>query len=499
MASNPRIDDLRKRLEKEPNSRLFAQLAEELRKDGEFEEAIRIARAGLARHPAYPSARMTLGRALFDTGDLAAARQELESVLEGAPDNILASRLLAECLEGLGDLEGALGRYRATLALSPGDKQLTARVGDLEGRMQAVARPSPPPSAAAAPAQAPIPVATVDEPMELETSEERPPPAAQPAPIPLAAASAEFELETAYDAPGTQWQTGAAEPAASSPTVGQPQGARGAEAAGVPESIPTIATTAAFAEETIGETTLFYEPASTMEAERPARVPELEPLSPPVPAASAVPEPEGSLEYAFDMPGESAPPPAGPAPPASTPAVSPSMPPLPEPVAAVAPPLPLPVAPPPPAATAPPPLPPVVAPAPAPAPVAERDAPAAAGVASAVPTAPAPAATPVEGELVSPTLAELYFNQGFPEKAIEVYRRLLEREPGNERARARVAELQDLLAAPVTADPVAGAGEPGAGHRPSVDEQARAARRRALERTIERLESLRAALQKGSR
>jgi pentatricopeptide repeat protein len=128
--------------------------------------------------------------------------------------------------------------------------------------------------------------------------------------------------------------------------------------------------------------------------------------------------------------------------------------------------------------------------------LAERAAPAAAAVASAVPTAPAP--TPVEGELVSPTLAELYFNQGFPEKAIEVYRRMLEREPGNERARARVAELQDLLAAPVTADPAAVAGEPPAGHRPSADEQARAARRQALERTIERLESLRAALQKGS-
>ena len=35
MATNPRIDDLRRRLEREPGSRLFAQLAEELRKAGE--------------------------------------------------------------------------------------------------------------------------------------------------------------------------------------------------------------------------------------------------------------------------------------------------------------------------------------------------------------------------------------------------------------------------------------------------------------------------------
>jgi hypothetical protein len=113
---------------------------------------------------------------------------------------------------------------------------------------------------------------------------------------------------------------------------------------------------------------------------------------------------------------------------------------------------------------------------------------------------PAPAAepagaAPAEDELVSPTLAELYFNQGFPEKAIEVYRRLLEREPANERARARVAELSALAAAPRADAPSAPSAAPNA----DDGEQARAARRQALERTIERLESLRAALQKGTR
>ena len=74
MAENPRIEELRRRLEREPGSRLFAQLAEELRKDGNHAEAIRVARAGLAQQPNYPSARMTLGRALLDSGDLEGAR-----------------------------------------------------------------------------------------------------------------------------------------------------------------------------------------------------------------------------------------------------------------------------------------------------------------------------------------------------------------------------------------------------------------------------------------
>ena len=119
MAGNPRIDELRKKLDKEPGSRLFAQLAEELRKDGDLEEAIQVAREGLQKHSNYPSARMTLGRALYDTGDWAAARSEFELVLKGAPDNILASRLLAECLESLGDVPGASASvflYRAMAA-----------------------------------------------------------------------------------------------------------------------------------------------------------------------------------------------------------------------------------------------------------------------------------------------------------------------------------------------------------------------------------------------
>ena len=471
MASNPRIDDLRKRLEKEPASRLFAQLAEELRKDGEFEEAIRIARAGLARHPSYPSARMTLGRALFDTGDMAAAREELQTVLNGAPDNILASRLLAECLEGLGDLEAALGRYRATLALSPGDKPISARVRDLEGKLQAA------PAAAAwtkAP-ETPIPLATVDEPMELETSQERPAPGPEGAPIPLVETSAEFELETAYDAPGTQWRTG------QTPAVAPTPGAPGAD------------TPPVMHDATIGERTLVDEPAPTIDVRQSPAPPEVR-QPPPAVAAPAALEPEPSFEYAFDTPASVPAPPAAPEPPAPAPPAPEAMPPLPEPVAVAAP---EPLATPEPAVAAAPPSPPpvVVAPVPPPAP-AVRETPA--------PAAPVPAPAAIDGELASPTLAELYFNQGFPEKAIEVYRRLLGLEPANARARARLDELLALVAAPAApALPATGAGAAPtfAGEPPAArgSEEARAARRQALERTIERLESLRAALQKGPR
>ena len=99
-----------------------------------------MARSGLAVHPNYPSARLTLGRALIESGNLTAARTELESVLRGAPDNILASRMLAECLEGLGDLGAALLQFRAALRLNPGDRQIEGQIRALELRL---ASPAP--------------------------------------------------------------------------------------------------------------------------------------------------------------------------------------------------------------------------------------------------------------------------------------------------------------------------------------------------------------------
>ncbi len=93
---NPRIDELRRRVQTDPASIAFAQLAEEHRRAGEFELAISVCRNGLARYPGYHSARVTLGRALLALERLDEAKLEFERVLEGAPDNLAAARGLDE-------------------------------------------------------------------------------------------------------------------------------------------------------------------------------------------------------------------------------------------------------------------------------------------------------------------------------------------------------------------------------------------------------------------
>lgn len=380
MATNARIEDLRRRLDREPGSRLFAQLAEELRKAGELDEAIRVARDGLGRHPNYPSARMTLGRALFDLGDLRAARDELQAVVAAAPDNILACRLLGEALEGLGQREEAAARYRAVLALAPGDRAIAERVVALTERLPAeaapAAMPSVPPADEAPPEPEPAHVAPAA--LDIET------------PIPLATVDEEdFELERPSE-------TTARLMAIESP-VSRP-----------------------------------FDPADWA-------VPQETSAAPERPATAEhdgeIGAGRGELVFDFGAPAEA------PAPTLPFQRVSDG----------------------------------AAAPTPEPVFVEEELEP-------AEPLS-APDAVPA---LSSPTLGELYFSQGVPQKAAAVYRQILEREPWNERARDRLHEIETLLAGVAARALVSVEGE-----RPV------ATRREALERTIARLEAFLLAVREG--
>src|SRR5581483_4663565 len=131
MGDHHRIEDLRRRVRKDPASIAFAQLAEELRRAGVLDEAIDTCRAGLALHPGYLSARVTLGRALLETNALDEARTELETVLKSAPENLAAIRGLAEIFHRQGNLPEALVQYRAALALAKNDPDLQQTVEEL--------------------------------------------------------------------------------------------------------------------------------------------------------------------------------------------------------------------------------------------------------------------------------------------------------------------------------------------------------------------------------
>lgn len=111
MTDTPRVVELRRRVQRDPASISFAALAEEYRRLGMFAEAIEICRAGLLRHPAYISARVTLGRALLEVGEFDAASVELEQVLGCAPENLAAIRALADIHRRRGEIPETIDHY----------------------------------------------------------------------------------------------------------------------------------------------------------------------------------------------------------------------------------------------------------------------------------------------------------------------------------------------------------------------------------------------------
>jgi tetratricopeptide (TPR) repeat protein len=119
VADSPRIDDLRRRIQEDPASLAFAPLAEELRRAGCTQEAVRVCRTGLALHPEYLSARATLGRALLDLGQLDDAVAEFAAVLAAAPEHLSAIRGMAEIERRRSELLAARRPAETTPAADP--------------------------------------------------------------------------------------------------------------------------------------------------------------------------------------------------------------------------------------------------------------------------------------------------------------------------------------------------------------------------------------------
>jgi tetratricopeptide (TPR) repeat protein len=149
---SPRIAELRRRVHADPASIAFAQLAEEYRRAGQFQEAVKYCRIGLARHPGYLSARVTLGRALMEIGGLDEAASEFELVLKSAADNLAAIRGMAEIQQRRGDMRAALDYYKRALTLARFDPELEETVNRISRELGAAPEAVSPPSSPRQPA-----------------------------------------------------------------------------------------------------------------------------------------------------------------------------------------------------------------------------------------------------------------------------------------------------------------------------------------------------------
>jgi tetratricopeptide (TPR) repeat protein len=139
----PEIERYYEKWKKDPQSRIFAQLADAYRKSGMLDEAIEICTEGLKVHPSYGSARMVLARAYQEKGqDLEAEREFLE-IIRNDPNNLLANRLLGDLLYKGGRVPQALERYQRVLKLTPLDREIKETLEKMEASLEtSVAPPS---------------------------------------------------------------------------------------------------------------------------------------------------------------------------------------------------------------------------------------------------------------------------------------------------------------------------------------------------------------------
>jgi len=143
-STSPKIEELRFRVKTDPKSRLFFPLAEELRKLDQFGEAEQVLRTGLAQHPTYLSAWVSLGRVLREANKHQDAVEALTKALQLDPGNVVAARLLADSYLDLGERVEAIKKYKLVRALLPtDDEELDATIAKLDQELNA---PPPAPS-----------------------------------------------------------------------------------------------------------------------------------------------------------------------------------------------------------------------------------------------------------------------------------------------------------------------------------------------------------------
>lgn len=163
---SPEIEQLSEKLQADPKSRVFAQLADAYRKSGLLDEAIDTAKRGLESHPNYAIAHLILGRCYLAKGMYALAREEFELTIKNDMQNLVGYKLLGETYEKQNMYPEALKYYQMVLDMEPADAELTEKIATLKSLKQ----PEPQPDATPAePEPAAPPVAEV-----VETAAEAP-------------------------------------------------------------------------------------------------------------------------------------------------------------------------------------------------------------------------------------------------------------------------------------------------------------------------------------
>lgn len=125
------IERFEEKFAENPDSLVFARLADLYRRAGDADRGLSVLQEGLERHPDYLSAHIVRARCLRDLGRQGEAEDAFERVLKQDEQNLVALRGLAEIARERGDLDEAERRYEELLALDPRNEEARSALEDL--------------------------------------------------------------------------------------------------------------------------------------------------------------------------------------------------------------------------------------------------------------------------------------------------------------------------------------------------------------------------------
>ena len=126
------------RLQHDPASYCFAPLADVYLKAGMLDDALAVAKAGVARYPGYVAGQMALARIAHRKGLLEECRGALEVVTSAVPEHAEAQRMLASLYRESGRMQDAARSLQILLELCPDDAVAATELAAVQHSLQVV-------------------------------------------------------------------------------------------------------------------------------------------------------------------------------------------------------------------------------------------------------------------------------------------------------------------------------------------------------------------------
>ncbi len=132
---------LQKRIELNPQSMLFARLAERYMQMEEYDQAIDICNRGLEEHPEYSNAHLVLAKCYMKTSDFEQADQEFRRLLSIQSNHLTAHKLYGDLMTHTGWANSAETSYEKILEIDPLETHMKESLGNFVFEVQRSAEP----------------------------------------------------------------------------------------------------------------------------------------------------------------------------------------------------------------------------------------------------------------------------------------------------------------------------------------------------------------------